>query len=71
MYDAILLLKYILFPVLMYSMTLYLEVSALWSAELLQVEVEHRGNSDGHLRSQEGLLDILGEVMEGGHCLCG
>ena len=41
MYGAISIFQFSIPCTYMYSMTLYLEVPALWSAELLQVEVEH------------------------------
>lgn len=49
----------------------HLEVSTFGATELLKIEIEHGSHPNGHLRSQEGLLDVLGKVMEGGHCLCG
>lgn len=49
----------------------HLEISALGSTELLQVEVEHGRHPGSHLRPQEGLPDVLCEVVEGGQRLGG
>lgn len=48
-----------------------LQVTTLWPARLLQVEVEHDGYSTAHVWPQERLLDLCCEVVEGGQGLSG
>lgn len=49
----------------------YLKVSAFRPTELLQVEVEHGADTDGHLGSQEGLLNLPCQVVECGNRFVG
>ena len=49
----------------------HLQIDTLGATELLQIEVQHDSHPSRHLWTQKWLLDLLGEVVEGGDCLRG